>query len=121
MPEKRDCLLALAASYIHTNAPENAIRILQPALEKNARDPEALKLLTECYSAERDTVNLITTLERRLVLEPGNFEINFQLGEIFMCQGNNEKAIQAFERARKAKPSDESAKRKLLELLKKKK
>jgi tetratricopeptide (TPR) repeat protein len=119
-PDRYECMLALSYTYMLTNNTENAVRILRQSLQNNAKDKESLLLLTECYTMAKDTLNLIDILEKRSTLEPASFDINFQLGGLYIHTGNIENAIKSYERAKRSRPDDERTRHILSELYKKK-
>ncbi|MGD9200179.1 MAG: tetratricopeptide repeat protein, partial [Chitinispirillia bacterium] len=106
IPNESSNYYKLGYSFYKTKQFGKAVNHLQKALAFKSDSLEVLLLLFQCYSIERDTTNLIEILKERIFLNPKNYKLHLEIGELFLSTKQYEAAIKAFETAENIMPGD---------------
>ncbi|MGD9202180.1 MAG: tetratricopeptide repeat protein, partial [Chitinispirillia bacterium] len=109
----------LGFSLFRSRQFRNAIDPLQKALESNYNEAQVLKLLSQCYSVVKDTLNLIDILKKRVAIAPKNFQLHIKYGELLLASNQYETAGQVFETLSEMKPKNVIVLKKLIDLYEK--
>lgn len=115
--------LEMASLYTRMNRPEEAVKLLEGALDKVENPEELLQALGDMYIRQAALTvsaggtprlkSALRVFEQGVAQHPGNEELLFQLGDLYVLAGDFEKAVSCFERIEEANPQDLRIKQKL--------
>ncbi|MBV8436413.1 MAG: tetratricopeptide repeat protein [Silvibacterium sp.] len=94
----------LIHAYLEDNRPQEALRIATELSEENKQDVQLHFTLGVLLASEKQYKSAELELEKADALQPGTFEILYNLGQAYLRDGNNAKAEIALSRALKLKP-----------------
>ena len=94
----------LIRAYLEDNRPQQALRVASELSAENKSDVQLHFTLGVLLASEKQYKEAELELERADALQPGTFEILYNLGQAYLRDGNNTKAEIALNRALKLKP-----------------
>jgi len=95
----------LAVCLLRLEKNEEAISILEKAIEINSEVPELYLALGEAYFSQGNDEKARKTFEKALELDPQNYKVLFNLGIIYYKNDQTKEAIHYFEKAKALNPS----------------
>jgi len=99
-PDDATLYASLGAIYRRRAMPSQAREMYQLAAQRASADPEILYHLAELYLEEYGaTAQVIELLEQTVRLAPEHAQAHFLLGELYLAQGQGQRAIQHYELA----------------------
>lgn len=107
----------LAVLYESIDKPEEAEKLYRQALENEPNNQRVCRNLADFYY-EAQILGAARELYEKISDEDRNWQILFKLGNIYLRQGDAEKAMQCWERAKQLNPEEEIITRNI-EVLKK--
>ncbi len=93
-----------------------AIPLFKQAVNKSADFSKALEMLAYCYNKTNDVKQSIATYKQLLTYQPGNEKTWYNLGLLYLSEGEKTEALAAFKKANALKPSFKKAQQKLASL-----
>jgi len=96
----------LAVVYESIGKPEEAEKLFRQALETNPRDEKICRNLADFYY-ETQILGAAKELYEKIPDDKRDWKILFKLGNIYLRQGDSNKALNSWEKARELNPSEE--------------
>jgi len=92
-------IVATARYLIDTNAPRDAIPMLQEAANRNPENTQVLDALATAFARSGQRAQAIGTWEKLLRIDPKASSAQFRIGETQLADGNREGALASFRKA----------------------
>ena len=97
-------ILATARYLIDTNAPKDAIPMLQEAANRNPENTQVLDLLATAFVRSEQRAQAISTWEKLLRINPKAGVAQFRIGETQLAGGDRDAALASFRKAAQISP-----------------
>ncbi len=111
-PEEATLYAHLGAIYRRRSMPGEALEMYKLAAQRAGDDAAILYELADLYNEEHGaTPQVLKLLERAVRLNPGHAPAHFLLGNLYLGQGQGQRAISHYERASEFAPPDSLLKR----------
>jgi tetratricopeptide (TPR) repeat protein len=105
-PNNTDALRLLGALYLQDRKPEQALPLLQIALQAQPGSPEILSNLGGAFRDMERGEEAATHFRQALAINPNFVDALLNLGDVLRAQGNDEAALDCYEKAASKKPGD---------------
>ena len=103
-PDSADAYINRAYAYINAERPDEAVPVLQSAIDLNVRVPEVYLNLAQIHSQAGRTAEVIAVLERAEQALPGNNDITRQLLTAYVAGGQAGRAMERYNAQVAAEP-----------------
>jgi tetratricopeptide (TPR) repeat protein len=106
-PEAADALAGLMRLYLAQKNPDRAVQVAREQIVKSPNNSGFYDLLgTALFDGKKDYTGAETAFQKAISLDANNTDAILKLGEVYVAQGSNDKAIAFYEQATKDHPRD---------------
>jgi tetratricopeptide (TPR) repeat protein len=106
-PESADALAGLMRVYLAEKNPDKAVQIAREQIVKSPNNSGFYDLLgTALFEGKKDFAGAEAAFQKAISLDANNNDAVLKLGEVYVAQGGNDKAIAFYEQATKQHPRD---------------
>jgi tetratricopeptide (TPR) repeat protein len=104
-PQDDDARRQLANIQVMTERPKEALKTLEPLLQKDDPDVKTLELAASAYEADRETPLAVTTLRQAIVMDPHKVDLYIDFAALSMDHQSYQVGIDMVNVGLKAEPT----------------